>query len=102
MSDHSLYIDTFVYTGIVNEIKNKASSCQLAEKPLESIKTWGGTDVGKIMKEVLDSVYATEELYKKQSSYSLPAALFKLRDSVVNTDKALSKSIKVEQDSNGE
>ncbi len=102
MSDKSLYIDTFMYTGIVNEIKSKAAACNLSEKPLDSVKAWDNTDIGVKMKEVLNSVYATEVIYKSQSSQSLPAALFKLRDSITSLDKTLSDSLKVDSDNNGE
>lgn len=102
MSDKSLYIDTFMYTGIVNDIKSKAALCNLSGQPLVSVKAWDNTDIGVKMKEVLNSVYATEVLYKSQSSQSLPTALFKLRDSITSLDKTLSDSLKVDSDNNGE
>ena len=102
MSEKELHIDTFKYTGIVNEIKNTAASCNLSAKPLESVKAWNNTDVGKKMKPILESVYATEELYKKQSTEALPAALFELRDSILATDKEVADSVKVDSDKNGE
>ncbi|RKM58905.1 hypothetical protein D6856_10975 [Butyrivibrio sp. XB500-5] len=102
MSQNEMYIDNFRYTGIVNEIKNTAASCNLSAKPLESVKAWNNTDVGKKMKPILESVYEAEELYKKQTTEALPAALFELRDSILATDKAAADSVKVDNEKNGE
>lgn len=95
MSKYSVLMDIDVFTDIVNEIKNTATDCVLPEEPLDKTEIWKHTDVGNKMNEILKKVYKSSEAYGAESSKSLPVALLKMRDGMINVDEGAADSLKV-------
>ena len=95
MANNEVYMDTKVFTDIVNSIGTSASDCVLSGDPLDKVIIWRDTDVGKKMEQILGKVYLATDEYKALSAMTLPTAYFKLRDNMINVDDALSKGIAV-------
>ena len=95
MANNEVYMDTNVFTDIVNSIGTSASDCVLSGDPLDKVNIWRDTDVGKKMEQILGKVYLATDEYKALSAMTLPTAYFKLRDNMINVDDALSKGIAV-------
>ena len=95
MANTEVYMDTNVFTDIVNSIGTSASDCVLSGDPLDKVNIWRDTDVGKKMEEILGKVYLATDEYKALSAMTLPTAYLKLRDNMINVDDALSKGIAV-------
>ncbi len=93
MSDNSVFMDTIVFTGIVDGIGGAASYCRLEGSLLENAKAWEGTAVGQHMNKILKRAYKTSHLYKAESAEVLPKAFLTLRDGMINVDDVASKSI---------
>ncbi|MBO4458218.1 MAG: hypothetical protein J5802_10905 [Butyrivibrio sp.] len=96
MAGKEVFMDTKVFTGIVDDIKNAASSCELQEEPLSKADFLDDTDVGKELHSLLQEAYKMTKLHRTESAESLPRALSTLRDSLIAVDDALSKSLVVE------
>ena len=95
MANNEVYMDTKVFTDIVNSIGTSASDCVFSGDPLDKVNIWRDTDVGKKMEQILGKVYLATDEYKALSAMTLPTAYFKLRDNMINVDDALSKGIAV-------
>ncbi|RKM53919.1 hypothetical protein D6853_14870 [Butyrivibrio sp. X503] len=96
MSENKVFMDTKIFTNIVNDIKHSTSECVLDESPLKSVKVWQYTDVGLKMEKILKKVYKSSKEYRKEASGSLPRAFLTLRDGMIRVDEVASKSLKVE------
>ena len=97
MAEKEVFIDTNVFTGIVTDIQNTASNCDLSDEPLGNLKVMEGTEAGRKMNKILMKVYETQDSYKHETADSLPRALLTLRDSMIEQDKILSASLTIEK-----
>lgn len=95
MAEENVLIETNIFTDIINEIQDTASDCVLSEGPLGSTNVWEHTDVGNKMNAILKRVYEASDIYRAETSSSLPVSFLKVRDSMVNEDNAVSKNLKV-------
>ncbi|SFV04288.1 hypothetical protein [Butyrivibrio sp. INlla21] len=96
MPENKVFMDTNIFTDIVNDIKYSTGECILDETPLDSVKVWQYMDVGLKMEKILKKVYKSSKEYRKEASESLPRAFLTLRDSMIRVDDVASKSIKVD------
>ena len=97
MSEKSIFIDTRVFTDIVEDIKDTTVNCILSEEPLNKISVFEGTAVGREMNEILKLFYKSTDVYRSEASESLPRALLTLRDSMIEQDKIVSEGLVVEK-----
>ncbi|MBO4912503.1 MAG: hypothetical protein J5504_07235 [Butyrivibrio sp.] len=97
MAEREVFIDTNVFTGIVENIQNAAASCILSDGLLGNLKVMEGTDTGRKMNAILKKIYQTQDAYRHETSDSLPRALLTLRDSMIEQDKILGDSLTVEK-----
>ena len=95
MAEENVLIETNIFTDIINEIQDTASDCVLSEGPLGSTKEWEHTDVGNKMNAILKRVYESSDIYRSETSTSLPVSFLKMRDGMVNVDNAVGKSLKI-------
>ena len=96
-AEKEVFMDTNVFTNIVDNIQSAAASCVLSDEPLGIMNVMEGTDVGRKMNEILKKVYKTQDLYRHETADSLPRALLTLRDSMIEQDKIISDSLTVEK-----
>lgn len=96
MAEKEVFMDTNIFTGILDDIKGAASACILKDEPLAKADFLDDTDVGREFHSLLQEAYEMTDLHSKEASESLPRALSKLRDSMIAVDDALSKSLVVE------
>ncbi|WP_026515363.1 hypothetical protein [Butyrivibrio sp. LB2008] len=97
MANKDVYMDTRVFTDIVNRIGGASSKCVLSANPLSKADVFEETSVGKEMNEILKLYYKSTEVYRNETSDSLPRALLKVRDSMIEQDKILSEGLTVEK-----
>ena len=97
MAGKEVFIDTNIFTNIVNDIQNAATGCVLSDEPLGNMDVMAGTDAGRKMNEILKKVYKTQDAYRHETSDSLPRALRTLRDSMIEQDKIISDSLTAEE-----
>lgn len=95
MSKDEVFMDTKVFTDIVEGIREAASNCVLSEEPLKMADCLDGFSAGREIHAVLKEVYKSAELYRHEASESLPRALLTLRDSMIAVDEEVSKSLTV-------
>lgn len=96
MAEKEVFMDTGIFTGIVDDIRGAASSCILKTEPLTKADFLDDTDVGRELHSLLQEAYKMTELHRTESSEALPCALSKFRDSMIAVDDALSKNLVVE------
>ncbi|MBO4457947.1 MAG: hypothetical protein J5802_09525 [Butyrivibrio sp.] len=96
MAENKVFMDTNVFTEIVDEIRGAASDCVLPDRALNSMSAWEGTDAGQEIIKLIKSINKTADLYRKEASGALPRALLTLRDSMIAVDKEVSESLSVD------
>ena len=97
MANKDVYMDTRVFTDIVNGIGGASSKCVLSTDPLSKTDVFEEMCAGKEMNEILKLYYKSTEVYRNEASDSLPRALLKVRDSMIEQDKILSEGLTVEK-----
>ena len=97
MSNNDVLMDTKIFTDIVDDIRISASVCVLPDDPLSSVNVWEHIDVGIKMKGILEKAYRASEVYRTESSKSVPEAFLKLRDSMIQVDKAAAASLDIDK-----
>ena len=96
MAEDKVFMDTGVFTGIVNDIKSAGEGLVLSEEPQADLSALETLSVGREIIETLEQVYKNTDVYRLEVSQSLPKGLLTLRDSMINVDKAVSESLSVE------
>lgn len=96
MAEDKVFMDTNVFTGIVNDIRNAADSLILSEEPLSKTSALETFAAGREIIETLEQVYKNSDVYRYEASQALPKGLLTLRDSMINVDRAASESINAE------
>ena len=97
MAENKVFMDTGVFTGIVNDIKSAGEGLALSEGPQANLSALETLAVGREIIETLEQVYKNTDVYRLEVSQSLPKGLLTLRDSMINVDKAVSESLSVER-----
>ena len=97
MSDKKVFMDTIVFTDIVEEIRGAASECVFPDNAIKQAGYLDTFKAGQKMYEILAELHKTDELYRHESSESLPTAFLKMRDSMIAIDKACADSLTVEK-----
>ena len=95
-NEQIVFMDTGVFTGIVENIREAAFDCVFPERALNSLSAWEGTDAGKEIIALIKEVYRLTELYRTEASEALPNALLTLRDGMIAVDEEASNSLTVE------
>ena len=98
MSDKKeVFMDTNVFTDIVEEIRGAAFECVFPDNALRHAGYLDTFKSGKKMHEILVKLHETDELYRRESSESLPRGFLTIRDSMIAIDTAASDSLTVEK-----
>ena len=101
MAEREVFMDTNVFTEIVDEIKGTAASCILPDRAINNALAWKSTNVGREILEILGEIHKTADIYKAEASENLPRGLFTLRDSMIAVDNAASESLTVRNNQGG-
>ena len=96
MVERKVFMDTNVFTGIVGDIQSAADNLVLSDRALKNTSCLEGFTAGRQIIGALKSVHISADLYRQEASISLPRALYTLRDSMIEVDKAASESLTVE------
>ena len=97
MAKKSIYMDTNVFTDIVNEIRGNATECVFPDNALKQAGCLDTFQSGRTMHKILEELHKTDELYRRESSKSLPREFLTMRDSMIEVDKAAADSLTVEK-----
>jgi len=97
MAEKSIFMDTNVFTDIVNDIQGTASECVFSEAILDEAKNICGTISQAKLYNALEEIHRATYLHEAVASTELPTALLKLRDSMIAVDDALSKNLTVKR-----
>lgn len=93
-----VFMDTKVFTGIVNNIGAAASECVFGYSSRDHANVaWDGTEVGKEIIGIMEQMHKTVRAYRSETAGALPQALLTLRDGLINVDDSLSKGIEIER-----
>ena len=95
--EQSVFMDTGVFTGIVEDIRGAASECVFPDSALKQAGRLDTFKAGRKMHELLKEIHRTDESYRRESSESLPHAFTTMRDSMIAIDKAAADSLTVEK-----
>ncbi len=93
--DNGIFMDTTVFTDIVNNIANAASVCRPEIENIFAAEKTLGTETMKLLSKCSEEVYETSVLFSAQAGEALPFALGTLRDSMILQDKLASEAIEV-------
>ena len=95
--ENEVYMDTKVFTGIVNSIGRAGSECVFLEDSRSRANAaWEGTDVGKEIIEILEQLHKTVKDYREETSEAFPKGFLTLRDGLLNVDERVSKSLDID------
>lgn len=97
MAEKNVFMDTNVFSNIVNGISGAASECLLSDSALKQANLLDTFNAGKKIHELLAEIHKTDELYRRESSESLPHGFLTMRDSMIAIDKACAESLTVEK-----
>lgn len=92
-----VFMDTNVFTGIVGDIQSAADNLVLSDNALKNSECLEGFPAGIEILESLREVHTTSKAYRFESAVALPKGLLTLRDSLIEVDKELSNSLRVEK-----
>ena len=95
MAENKVFMDTGIFTGIVEDMRGAAAELTIADSPLAGAEAFCGITGGCKMYNILEEMYRTDYFYNKVASVSLPNALFKVRDGMISVDHAASESLTV-------
>ena len=99
--EKEVFMDTNVFTGIVGDIQNAADNLVLSDGALKSSECLEDFPAGVEILEALKEVHATSKLYRYEAAVALPKGLLTLRDSMIEVDREVSNSLRVEKNSGG-
>ncbi len=101
MAEEKVFMDTNVFTGIVEDIRNAADYLVLSDNALKNSECLGNFPAGIEILEALREVHTTSKLYRYEAAVALPKGLLTLRDSMIEVDESVSRSLRVEKTSGG-
>mgnify|MGYP006935963095 CR=1 FL=1 len=96
MAENSVFMDTNVFSNIVDGIRGTASECVFSDSALKQADRLDTYKAGRKIHELLLAIHKTDELYRQESSQSLPHGFLTMRDSMIAIDKACAESLTVE------
>ena len=97
MAEKEVFMDTGVFTGIVDDIRGAASECIFLDSALNQAGRLDTFKAGRRMHELLKKIHKTDEMYRREASESLPHAFLTIRDSMIAIDEALADNLTVEK-----
>ncbi|MEE3469840.1 MAG: hypothetical protein VZR24_04165 [Butyrivibrio hungatei] len=97
MAENKVFMDTGIFTDIVEDIRGTASECVFPDGSLKQVGRLDTFKAGTTMHKILEELHKTDEMYRLESSESLPTAFLKMRDSMIAIDKACADSLTVEK-----
>ena len=95
MAEDKVFMDTGVFTGIVEDIKNAADHLVLSDSALNSSEFLEGFPAGVEILGAIREVHETSKLYRYESAVALPKGLLTLRDSLIEVDESVSRSLRL-------
>ena len=95
MAEDKVFMDTGIFTGIVEDMRGAAAELTITDSPLAGAEAFCGITGGCKMYNILEEMYRTDFLYNTVASGSLPNALLKIRDGMIAVDNAMSESLSV-------
>ena len=101
MVEREVSMNTNVFTGIVGDIQSAADTLVLSDRALKNSSCLEGFTAGRQIIEALKEVHNSADLYRQEASVSLPRALYTMRDSMIEVDKAAGESLTVESGNSG-
>jgi len=101
MAENKVFMDTNVFTDIVNEVEGSAYDCKFPDNALNKAGSLNTFNTGRKINAILKGIHRTDEMYRQESSISLPKAFLTMRDSMIAIDKEASESLTVEKVSIG-
>ena len=97
MAENKVFMDTGVFTGIVDNIRGTASECVFPDSALNQAGRLDTFKAGRRIHELLKVIHKTDEMYRHESSESLPHGFLTMRDSMIAIDKAAADNLTVEK-----
>ena len=88
-----VYMDTEVFTEIVDGIAFSGSQCHLDSSFVKDSEKMAKTDITDLLSEYTSKYYDFADNYKVHVSENLPHGLSTLRDSLIMQDKIISEAI---------
>lgn len=101
MVENMVFMDTGVFTGIVEDIRGAADNLVLSDNALKNSDCLNGFPAGVEILETLKEVHTTSKIYRYEAAVALPKGLLTLRDSMIEVDESVSRSLRVEKTSGG-
>ena len=101
MAENSVFMDTNVFTDIVKSISGTACECVFPDNALKQADHLDTFKTGRTLHQILEELHRTDELYRHESSESLPHAFLTMRDSMIEIDEAAADSLTVEKVNGG-
>ena len=96
MAEKSVFMDTNAFSNIVDGISGSAYECVFSDSALKQAERLDTFNAGRKLHELLLTIHRTDELYRRESSESLPHGFITMRDSMIAVDKASADSLTVE------
>ena len=97
MAENKVFMDTGVFTGIVEDIRGAASECVFSDSALKQADRLDTFNAGRKIHQLLKEIHKTDEMYRQEASESLPHAFLTLRDSMIAIDNAAANNLTVEK-----
>ena len=95
--EKEVFMDTNVFTQIVGDIQSAADNLVLSDSALKNSDCLNGFPAGVEIIEALKEVHTTSKLYRYEAAVALPKGLLTLRDSMIEVDESVSRSLRVEK-----
>ena len=93
MAEKMVFMDTGVFTGIVEDIRGAASECVFPDSALKQADRLDTFNAGRKMHQLLQLIHETDELYRQESAGSLPHGFLTMRDSRSNLGRQVAEEI---------
>lgn len=97
MAENKVFMDTGVFTGIVEDIRGAATECVFPDSTLNHAGRLDTFNAGRKMHELLKEIHKTDEMYRRESAEALPHAFLTMRDSMIAIDNAAANNLTVEK-----
>lgn len=95
MEENIVKMDTDIFKSITDDIMLNGESCMLDKEIINCLNNMTCTDIGNKLGENLALLCDSSFKHMNHAGTSLPTALDKLRQSIINIDKAASEAIKM-------
>ena len=102
MGNKSVFMDTNIFSSIVEDIRGSAIDCAFPCNALSQAPHLDTFSAGRSMHEDQKTIHETDEVYRSESSEALPGGFLKMKDSMLAVDKAASEALVVNGTNNAD